>query len=117
MFKSLVAGALALAIAAAAVASPALADRLNRVVTINNYSNAVLVEFRASNVGDDYWSHDILGEYRMLYPGQSVSVNFDDKSGYCKFDFKATFSDGYNTWDKYDYGHNVCRLGTFTYTR
>ena len=65
----------------------------NKRVTIINNSSAAITRFYGSNAGVDIWQEDILGS-DILPAGSSVSINFDDGSGYCTFDFKAVFEDG-----------------------
>ena len=79
------------------------AAALDRRVRINNYT---------SNKGSRSWEEDILGR-NILPAGQSVVINIDDGSGYCKFDFLAVFEDG-EELVKYD--NNVCELSQFNYT-
>lgn len=51
---------------------------------------------------------DILGA-GVLESNEAIDINFDDGTGYCKFDFKVTFADG-------DEGVlsdvNVCEVGS-----
>lgn len=100
------------AIAASLVAATALpAAALDRRVRIVNNTGFTIVEFYGSHRDATSWQEDILGN-DVLPSGSSVSINFDDGTGYCVFDFKAIFSDG----DKLEkYGVNVCEIGTFTY--
>ena len=93
----------------AMVAAPASA--LDRHVRIVNETGYTIVRFYGSNTGADDWQEDILGE-DVLPSGSSVVINFDDASGYCKFDFKAVFEDGDEMVKQ---GVNVCKVGTFTY--
>lgn len=65
----------------------------DRHVTIINNTNTAIREFYGSNAGADTWEEDILGS-NVLPAGASVTINFDDGSGYCTFDFKAVFVDG-----------------------
>lgn len=88
------------------------AAALDRRVRINNYTSYDIVEFYASNKGSRSWEEDILGR-NILPAGQSVVINIDDGSGYCKFDFLAVFEDG-EELVKYD--NNVCELSQFNYT-
>ena len=111
MFKKFLTGVMALLIAATVSTTAMALDR--RVVIVNDSPNA-LVGFSASNVSDNYWSGDILGQ-NVIMPGESVVVNFDDRSGYCRFDFKATFYDGYKSWETMSFKVNVCKVGTYTY--
>lgn len=92
-------------------ASFAAAQTQDRRVTIINETSFDIVKFQGSNVGTDNWEENIFdGSY--LPPGASVSVNFDDGSGYCKFDFRAEFSDGEVLVKN---GIDVCKLGHFRY--
>ena len=100
----------ALALAAATTfAGPA--NALDRNVKIINETSYDIVRFYGSNVGADSWQEDILGQ-DGLYSGKSVTVNFDDESGYCVFDFKAVFSDGDEVVSN---RINVCEVGTYRY--
>lgn len=65
----------------------------NRRVKIINETNHTVVRFYGSNAGETSWQEDVLGD-DVLKPGGSVVVNFDDGSGYCKYDFLAKFDDG-----------------------
>jgi hypothetical protein len=40
-------------------------------------------------------------------------INFDDGTGYCKFDFKAEFSDGDEVVKN---GIDVCEISSFRFT-
>lgn len=93
----------------ATTAIPAFA--LDRRVRIVNDTGYVLVEFYGSNKGSTSWEEDILGR-DVLGSGQSVMIDFDDGTGYCKFDFKAIFDDGDELIRK---GVNICEIGTYTY--
>ena len=88
------------------------AAALDRRVRINNYTSYDIIEFYASNNGSRSWEEDILGR-SILPAGQSVVINIDDGSGYCKYDFLAVFEDG-EELVKYD--NNVCELSQFNYT-
>ncbi len=93
----------------ATTAIPAFA--LDRRVRIVNDTGYVLVEFYGSNKGSTSWEEDILGP-DVLRTGQSVMIDFDDGTGYCKFDFKAIFDDGDELIRK---GVNICEIGSYTY--
>jgi len=98
-----------LAFATVTTATPVSA--LDRRVTIVNNTGYTIVRFYGSNKGSKSWEEDILGS-GVLGPNQSVRVNFDDGTGYCKFDFKAVFNDGDEVVEK---NINICKIGTFTY--
>lgn len=97
------------AVVAMAGALPAAA--LDRNVRIVNDTGFAIMEFYGSNQGTDSWEEDILGN-DILRSGESVLIDFDDGSGYCKFDFKAVFDDGDVLTAN---GINVCKIGTYTY--
>ena len=101
--------ALALAILSASVVSAAA---MERQVQINNKTSFVITEFYASNTGTQDWQEDILGT-EVLASGSSVTVNIDDGSGYCKYDFLAVFDDGDKAVSS---DNNVCELSTFDFT-
>jgi len=84
----------------------------NRVVTINNKSSYQIQEFYASNTGTNDWEEDILG-VDVLRPGESVDVDIDDGTGYCKFDFRAVFIDGD---EAVKHNVNVCEIAEFDFT-
>lgn len=94
----------------ALVAGPALAE--DRRVKIINETEHTIVQFYASNVGQNDWEEDILGQ-DMLESGDSVVINIDDGSGYCKYDFKAVFSDGDVL---VRHGIDVCEVSVYRYT-
>jgi hypothetical protein len=87
------------------------AAALDRRVRINNNSSYNIIEFYASNTGTNSWEEDILGR-NILPAGNSVMINIDDGTGYCKYDFLAVFEDG-EELVKYD--NNVCELTDFSY--
>jgi hypothetical protein len=91
------------------LASPALA--LDRKVTIINNTGFTMTNFFGSNTGSNSWEEDILGQ-DVLPSGSQVSINFNDQSGYCMFDFKAVFEDGDELVRE---KVNVCETSTFTY--
>ena len=88
------------------------ASALDRRVQVNNLTSYDIVEFYASNTGTTDWEEDILGT-GILAAGESVTINIDDGSGYCKFDFLTVFSDG---TDLVTSDNNVCELSEFNIT-
>jgi hypothetical protein len=100
----------AIAVIALSTAATA-ADALDRRVRIINDTGFTMTNFYGSNTGSDSWEEDILGS-DVLPSGSSVMVNFDDATGYCKFDFKAVFEDGDEVVEQ---AVNVCEVGSFTY--
>ena len=87
-------------------------DGMSRVVTIDNQSGATITQFYASNVGTNDWQEDLLGA-DVLPSGESVTINIDDGTGYCRYDFRAVYEDGS---EEVDARVNVCGGGTATYT-
>jgi hypothetical protein len=85
---------------------------MERKVTINNQTSFTIVEFYASNTGTADWQEDILGS-DVLPAGSSVTINIDDGSGYCKYDFLAVFDDGDELVSA---DNNVCELDEFNFT-
>lgn len=103
---------LRLGLSAAVVAVSALsAAAEDRRVEIVNNTGYTMVEFYGSNKGTNSWEEDILGQ-DVLPSGYSVMINFEDRSGYCKFDFRAVFDDGDEVIEN---NVNVCEIGRFTF--
>lgn len=107
-YKFLTSALLALTLLFTSVSTVSALDRRVRII---NKTGFTIVRFYGSNKGSDSWEEDILGE-DVLRSGSSVNINFNDNSGYCKFDFKAVFDDGDVLIKK---NINICEIGTFTY--
>jgi len=99
------------AVLVGALALSTAAQAADRHVRIYNNTSSTMRKFYASNIDRGRWEEDILGR-DVLRPGQSVSINVDDGTGYCLFDFKAVFADGSKA-EKYRV--NVCSISTFTF--
>jgi len=93
----------------ATMSLPAIAA--DRRVKIVNNTGFTIVRFYGSNKGSKSWEEDILGS-DVLGSNQSVRIDFNDGTGYCKFDFKAVFNDGDELVSK---NINICEIGTYTY--
>ncbi len=104
-------GLLAAFTVAAAVAMSLPASALDRNVTIVNETDFTILRFYGSNKGSDTWEEDILGS-DVLDAHTEVTIDFDDGTGYCIFDFRAEFDDG-DVLIRQDV--NICEIGTFTY--
>ena len=65
----------------------------NRVMDITNRTGVTMTHFYASNTGQNTWGPDQLGS-SVLGSGRFMSINFDDGTGACHFDFRAVFADG-----------------------
>ncbi|WMT91300.1 hypothetical protein [Pelagibacterium sp. H642] len=107
--KRLLAGAVALAVAS--TAATAWAQSYDRRVQIVNATSETMMYFYASTVDAPTWEEDILGD-SVLPAGNSVVMNIDDGSGYCRYDFRAVFADG---TEAIQAGVNVCEVATFTF--
>jgi hypothetical protein len=107
MMKLKLIGGIAIVVAQLTATSLHAADRK---VNIVNNSGYTIVQFQGSNVGTSSWEEDILGT-DLLEHGQSVSINFDDGTGHCKFDFLVTFEDGDELKEE---NIDVCSIGTYT---
>ncbi len=92
-------------------AAPARAA--DRHVEIVNNTGRTMTSFYASRVGAKSWEEDILGQ-DTLDDGDSVTVNINDGSGACRFDFKAVFEGGASL-EKANI--DVCTISRFTYNR
>ena len=98
------------AFAGLAAAGAASAD--DRHVDIINHTKHTITHFYASNTGSNDWEEDILGKDELA-PGETISIDIDDDTGKCKFDFKAVFSD--NT-ELEKSNINVCEIESYEYT-
>jgi len=96
----------------ASVATSGAASAEDRKVRIINETSFTITHFYGSNVGEDDWQEDILGQ-DVLPPGESVVINFDDGSGYCKYDFKAQFEDNHEVIKN---NIDVCEISSFRFT-
>lgn len=93
------------------VVSAVSAQAYDRRVVITNNTSTTMNEFYASNTGTNDWQEDIFGS-KALPAGNEVTVNIDDGSGYCKFDFRAVFEDGAESVLE---GVNVCEVPSVTF--
>jgi hypothetical protein len=88
------------------------ANTSDRRVKVINETTYDIVHFFGSHVDEGSWQEDILG-VDILFAGQEFTIDFDDGTGYCLFDFMAVFSDG----DKVVSNRiNVCQVGDYIYT-
>lgn len=108
MIRTAALAALASALFLGAAAPVSALDRRVRIV---NETGFAIVRFFGSNTGTDDWQEDILGE-DVLPSGASVIINFDDGTGYCKYDLRAVFDDG-DVVTQTDV--NICEVGSFTF--
>ncbi len=88
-------------------------DGYNRRVTIHNQTGWTMLRFYASDARADSWEEDILGR-DTLDSGRNWTVNIDDGSGACVYDFRAEFTNGQVLERR---GINVCQIADYYYTR
>jgi hypothetical protein len=96
------------AFAALATVSQAHAEYDRRIRLINDTSRTI-VEFHASNVGSDSWEEDILGR-NTVAPGTATTINLNDGSGYCRFDFLTVLRDGQKVIKR---NVNICEISSY----
>jgi hypothetical protein len=82
----------------------------DRKVELVNASRTTIVEFHASNANRSSYEEDILGK-DVLEPGQSITIDIDDGTGACKFDF-LTVMQGGRKIERRDV--DVCEISTYT---
>jgi len=101
----------AIVVALALFSSVTSAAALDRRVKIINNTGYTMVRFYGSHRDAQTWQEDILGN-DVLPAGSSVTINFNDGTGYCIFDFRAEFENGAvsEVWNQ-----NICELATFTF--
>lgn len=103
--------ALAVSAAAFALIFAAPAEAQDRRVRIHNNTDITLYRFFSTNSGAQNWGKDVMGS-STLGPGQSMVLNFDNKYGYCVFDFRAIFENGEELTRG---GVNVCEVSDYYY--
>jgi len=69
------------------------ASALDRHFELTNNTRMAIVEVYVAQVGTGRWQKDLLGD-AILLPANSLLVDVDDETGYCRFDFKTIFDDG-----------------------
>jgi hypothetical protein len=85
---------------------PAAAQRYDRRIQIVNNSGWTIQTVNSTNVGRSDWGRDLLGS-SVIRPGRSMIINVEDRSGYCRYDFRAVFSNGRHITRS---GVNVCEV-------
>jgi hypothetical protein len=97
-------------ISALALANAAGATGYDRHVDIVNNSDQAIANFYATNVGKSTWGRDLLGDY-VLEPGYVAPLDLDDRTGYCRFDFKTVMDDGTAVIRR---NVDVCTIASYT---
>jgi hypothetical protein len=85
----------------------AAAQRYDRRIEIINRTNLTIRTVNSTNVGRSDWGVDLLGN-AVIPPGRRMVINVEDRSGYCRYDFRAVFSNGRQITR---HGVNVCEVG------
>ncbi len=88
------------------------AQAQDRRIRLINESSQTIEKFHASNVGRTGWEEDVLGR-RVIRPGQSLVINLNDGSGYCRFDFLTVMANGTKIEKR---NVDVCKLETYRIT-
>jgi len=107
--RAVIAAALAATVVLPVLAPAALAQ--DRRVRIHNNTGYTLYRFYSTDSGSTRWGRDVMGS-SVLRSGSSMVLNFDNRQGYCLFDFKAVFEDG----DELTSNRvNVCEVADYYY--
>ena len=85
------------------------ASALDRHIQIINNTRVVIIEIYLAQVGTDRWQKDLLND-DILEPANSVFLQIDDGTGYCRFDMKTVFDDGRSMIQR---NVNMCRMEGF----
>jgi hypothetical protein len=85
----------------------AAAQRFDRRIEIVNRTGMTIRTVHSTHVGRSDWGVDLLGR-AVIPPGGRMVISVEDYSGYCRYDFRAVFSDGRRITRR---GVNVCEIG------
>jgi hypothetical protein len=108
MFDKFTKTAIAATLCAVFALPAAAADRKVEIINKTGYA---ITEFYGSNQGTNDWQEDILGA-DVLPHNASLTIDFDDGTGHCMFDFLVKFEDGDTLRED---GVDVCTIGEFTF--
>lgn len=86
-------------------ANSALADQ--RDFTVHNLTNQDIYYLYVSDSNSSSWGEDVLGETRVLAPGESIFVYFDSSLNTCVYDIRAVNESGAE-WDNRQI--NLCEI-------
>lgn len=84
----------------------------DRVVNIYNDTGITMLNFHASSQDMTTWGADILGD-QVLNADNYLTVDFNDGSGACLYDFKAVFEDNIAEIERF--GVDVCSMESYTF--
>jgi hypothetical protein len=85
------------------------AAALDRRIQFTNNTRLIIVEIYVADVGTERWQEDLLGD-QLLLPANSVLVDFDDRTGHCRFDLKVIYDDGTDVLRR---NVNICQMEGF----
>lgn len=95
----------------AAAATP-VSPGPDRVVNIYNHTGYTILNFYASSQDMTNWGDDILGN-QVLTSDNYLTVDFNDGSGSCLYDFKAVLAEDMGDIEKF--GLDVCAMESHTF--
>jgi hypothetical protein len=98
-------------LAALVLLAAGAAQAQDRNVRIHNDTGVTLYRFYSTNSGSSKWGRDVMGN-STLPSGRYMNLNFDNKQGYCEFDFRAEFEDG-SVLQRANV--NVCEIADYYY--
>lgn len=80
------------------------------VVRIENNASQSIWKIYASNINDNQFGDDRLGD-RVIVPGDSATLDLDDGSGRCDVDLKVVFRNGQEVIRR---SVNICNITTWS---
>jgi hypothetical protein len=86
-------------------------DSENRHVKVANEASSPILHLYISNVDEENWGPDQLGDYAIIGYDRYRIINMDDGTGHCLFDIKAVLSDGRYAVRR---NFNVCTMNSWT---
>ncbi|TYB82233.1 hypothetical protein FVF75_05770 [Maritimibacter fusiformis] len=95
-----------------AAAAPPVSPGPDRVVNIYNDTGLTMIYFYSSSQDMTTWGADILGD-QVLNSDNYLTVDFNDGSGACLYDFKAVFEDNIAEIERF--GLDVCAMESYTF--
>lgn len=81
----------------------------SRMVELINDTNVTMSHFYASDSNISAWGPDWLGS-SVLVGGESITLNFNDGTDQCLYDFRALFTDGDEVTK---FAFNICETGSW----
>lgn len=88
----------------------ASAEKLDRRMVVINHSDQAIIGLAASPIDAPKWNYNMLNGDAIPIGGRKWA-DFDDRTGYCRYDLLATGANG-GRWEKYNV--NVCASESWT---